>query len=159
MLTFVVYYRIHLNLNLEASARQWPNSLSHPFWENPTLKPHMLVRFLSIWGSNLFSEYERLSATSWGVRKAPFRPLLHFQWITRTLKAHWTFLRIYTQKRLIHSGANGFKPDNVPLSLRDTGYCHSDHEASLAVHSVTHTNTIYSVLFQDFTKMTSCSQI
>lgn len=24
--TFVVYYRIHLNLNLEASARQWPNS-------------------------------------------------------------------------------------------------------------------------------------
>lgn len=26
VLTFVVYYRIHLNLNLEASARQWPNS-------------------------------------------------------------------------------------------------------------------------------------
>lgn len=28
VLTFVVYYRIHLNLNLEASARQWPNSQS-----------------------------------------------------------------------------------------------------------------------------------
>lgn len=26
VLTFVVYYRIHLNLNLEASARQWPNN-------------------------------------------------------------------------------------------------------------------------------------
>lgn len=24
VLTFLVYYRIHLNLNLEASARQWP---------------------------------------------------------------------------------------------------------------------------------------
>lgn len=27
-LTFLVYYRIHLNLNLEASARQWPDSQS-----------------------------------------------------------------------------------------------------------------------------------
>lgn len=41
VLTFVVYYRIHLNLNLEASARQWPNSPSWPLRENPTPKqPH-----------------------------------------------------------------------------------------------------------------------
>lgn len=56
-------------------------------------------------------------------------------------------LSIYTQKRLIHSGANGFKPDNVPLSLRDTGYCHSDHKVSLPVRKVTllANTTIYSV--------------
>lgn len=49
MLTFVVYYRIHLNLNLEASARQWPNNLSHSLWENRALKPRALMRFLSSW--------------------------------------------------------------------------------------------------------------
>lgn len=49
VLTFVVYYRIHLNLNLEASARQWPNNLFHSFWENPTLKPRALIKFLSSW--------------------------------------------------------------------------------------------------------------
>ena len=65
VLTFVVYYRIHLNLNLEASARQWPNNLSHhPLCVcggegDPTLKPHTqthtlththtLLRFLSSW--------------------------------------------------------------------------------------------------------------
>lgn len=51
------------------------------------------------------------------------------------------------------------KKDNVPLSLRDTGYCHSDHKVSLQVHKVTLTNTICSVLFQEITKYTSCSQI
>lgn len=74
-----------------------------------------------------------LSPRSWDIRQGPFQPLLHFQLIRLTLKAHWAFLSIYTQKRLIHSGANGFKPDNVPLSLRDTGYCHSDHKVSAPV--------------------------
>lgn len=47
-LTFVVYYRIHLNLNLEASARQWPNhNIPHSLVENPTLKLHTLLIFLS----------------------------------------------------------------------------------------------------------------
>lgn len=48
------------------------------------------------------------------------------------------------------------KKDNVPLSLRDTGYCHSDHKVSLQVHKVTLTNTICSVVSG---KYTSCSQI
>lgn len=91
------------------------------------------------WDSNLFSGYEQLSPESWDIRRGLFQPLLHFQLIRPTLKAHWTFLSIYTQKRLIHSGANGFKPDDVPLSLRDTGYCHSDHKVTLTnatTHSV-----------------------
>lgn len=53
MLTFVVYYRIHLNLNLEASARQWPNNKPHQFevgvGGDPTLKPYTLMGFLSSW--------------------------------------------------------------------------------------------------------------
>lgn len=52
MLTFVVYYRIHLNLNLEASARQWPNNPISSRWGwggNPTLKPYTLMGFLSSW--------------------------------------------------------------------------------------------------------------
>lgn len=96
--------------------------------------------------SNLFSEYEQLSPKSWDIRQGLFQALLHFQLIRLTLKAHWTFLSIYTPKRLIHSGANGFKPDNVPLSLRDTGYSHSDHKVSLPVHQVTLCiATVYSV--------------
>lgn len=72
-------------------------------------------------------------------------------------------LSIYTRKRLIHSGANGVKPDNVPLSPRDTGYCHSDHKVSLPVRKVTPTNsTISSVaaLVSGSDKdQRSCSQI
>lgn len=146
MLTFVVYYRIHLNLNLEASARQWPNNLSHPFWENPTLKPRALVRFLSSWIRICFMNMNNCLPKAGTSIQGLFQAVLHFQLITLTLKAHWTFLSIYTPKRLIHSGANGFKPDNVPLSLRDTGYCHSDHKVSPPVHKVTLSNaTIYSV--------------
>lgn len=40
VLTFVVYYRIHLNLNLEASARQWPHHYrAHSLVGKSTLKP------------------------------------------------------------------------------------------------------------------------
>lgn len=47
MLTFVVYYRIHLNLNLEASARQWPHHYrAHSFVGKSTLKP--LVRRVAL---------------------------------------------------------------------------------------------------------------
>lgn len=47
MLTFVVYYRIHLNLNLEASARQRPHHYrAHSFVGNSTLKP--LVRRVAL---------------------------------------------------------------------------------------------------------------
>lgn len=47
MLTFVVYYRIHLNLNLEASARQWPlHYRAHSFVGKSTLKP--LVRRVAL---------------------------------------------------------------------------------------------------------------
>lgn len=48
------------------------------------------------------------------------------------------------------------KKDNVPLSLRDTGYCHSDHKVRLHAHKVTLTNTICSVVSG---KYTSCSLI
>lgn len=94
--------------------------------------------------NHLFYDYEQLSPKSWDIGQGLFQALLHFQLIRLTLKAHWTFLSIYTQKRLIHSGANGFKPDNVTLSLRDTGYSHSDHKVSL--HKATLANsTIYRV--------------
>lgn len=43
------------------------------------------------------------------------------------MKPHWAFVSICTLKRLIQGGANGFKPDNVPSSLRDTGCCHTEH--------------------------------
>lgn len=47
MLTFVVYYRIHLNLNLEASARQRPHHYrAHSFVGKSTLKP--LVRRVAL---------------------------------------------------------------------------------------------------------------
>lgn len=47
VLTFVVYYRIHLNLNLEASARQWPlHYRAHSFVGKSTLKP--LVRRVAL---------------------------------------------------------------------------------------------------------------
>lgn len=141
MLTFVVYYRIHLNLNLEASARQWPNNLSHPSGGGkPTLKPHALMRFLSSEIQICFLNMNNCLPKSRDIRQGLFQPLLRFQLIRLTLKAHWTFSSVSTQQRLIHSGANGFKPDNVPLSLRDTGYCHSDHKVSLPVHKVTLAN-------------------
>ncbi len=146
MSTFVVYYRIHLNLNLEASARQWPNNLSHPLWETPALRRHVLVTFLSSGIRIWFVNMSNCLPKSRVIRRGLFQPPLHFWLIRLTLKAHWTFLNIYTHKRLIHSGANGFKPDNVPLSLRDTGYCRGDHKVSLPVYNVTVTNTtVYSI--------------
>lgn len=50
VLTFVVYYRIHLNLNLEASARQWPNNFIPSVVGGGKIRPwetHKLLRFLS----------------------------------------------------------------------------------------------------------------
>lgn len=162
MLTFVVYYRIHLNLNLEASARQWPNNFSHPLWGKIPPRNHTTLWDFCRLGS-VFWIWTTVSQKSRDIRQGLFQALLHFQLIRLTLKAHWTFLSIYTPKRLIHSGANGFKPDNVPLSLRDTGYCHSDHKVSPSVRKVTLQLTppfiVSALSFQDVTKLGSCSQI
>lgn len=38
--------------------------------------------------SNLFYEYEQLSPKSWDIRQGLFQPLLNFQLIKLTLKAH-----------------------------------------------------------------------
>lgn len=40
------------------------------------------------WDSNLFSRCEQLSPESWDIRHGLFQPLLHFQLIRLTLKAH-----------------------------------------------------------------------
>lgn len=155
MLTFVVYYRIHLNLNLEASARQWPNNFSHPLWENPTPKPRALMRFLSSWIQICFMDMNNCLPKAGTSHKDCFRLCsisIELDWLWRLIERSWAFI---PQKRLIHSGANGFKPDNVPLSLRDTGYCHSDHKVSLpATKWLSLTPSLLSaLLFQDITKI------
>lgn len=162
VLTFVVYYRIHLNLNLEASARQWPNNLSHPFWENPALKPHALLRFLSGWGFSLVCEHERLLPLEKpGRQTTTVSASAPFPNNSTDFEGSRAFL---PRKRLTHSGANGFKPEIVPLSLRDTGYSPSDHKVSLPVHKATLTDTLtrmaLALKFQGVkTETASCSQI
>lgn len=122
MLTFVVYYRIHLNLNLEASARQWPNRI--PPWNHTCLWDFFHLRFESVFWIWASVSHKLGCHTVKGLGSGSYE--LHRLW--RLIERSWGFI---PKKRLIHSGANGFKGDNVPLSLRDTGYCRNDHEVSL----------------------------
>lgn len=59
MLTFVVYYRIHLNLNLEASARQWPNCSSHPFTGTSHPQTTQTCELFVALGSDLCDEHDK----------------------------------------------------------------------------------------------------
>lgn len=69
-----------------------------------------------VWDSNLFYEYEQLSATSWCIRRALFRPLLHLQLITTDFEGSLNVLEHFIpEKRLIHRGANGFKSRQCAL--------------------------------------------
>lgn len=68
VLTFVVYYRIHLNLNLEASARQWPNNKPHQFGGKSHPETTRTYDISVILGSQVFSEYEQMFPKSWDIR-------------------------------------------------------------------------------------------
>lgn len=117
-LTFVVYYRIHLNLNLEASARQWLNSVAHPRREKPTLEPQ-----------TRWWEFCRLGSLFFFFFNA-FRPKTGtgFQRISHSFVHLWA---LGPERGSFTVVLMVLKPDNVPSSLRDTGCCHSDHAASL----------------------------
>lgn len=109
MLTFVVYYRIHLNLNLEASARQWPNNKPHQFevgggGSHPeTIRTYGISVIL---GSQAFSEYEQKFPKSWNIRLFRLCSICNeSDRLWRLIECSWAFL---SKKRLTHSGANGF---------------------------------------------------
>lgn len=104
---------------------------------NSTLKPNTLFWGFCRPGSDcVFSEYERLSLKSRG-RRTSFRLgsiSSEFDWLWRLIECSWAFI---PKRGLFIAVLMVLEPDNVPLSLRDTGYCHSDHKVTLA-------NTVYS---------------
>lgn len=109
MLTFVVYYRIHLNLNLEASARQWPNNpiSSRWGWGGESHPETVHTYGISvILGSQAFSEYEQTFPKSWNTRLYRLCSISNeSDRLWRLIECSWAFL---SKKRLTHSGANGF---------------------------------------------------
>lgn len=107
MLTFVVYYRIHLNLNLEASARQWPNNPISSRWGGESHPETVHTYGISvILGSQAFSEYEQTFPKSWNTRLYRLCSISNeSDRLWRLIECSWAFL---SKKRLTHSGANGF---------------------------------------------------
>lgn len=146
-MTFVVYYRIHLNLNLEASARQWLNSVAHPGRENPTLEPQTCRRDFChpcVWGrggGHLFIYlFLMLSAPKVGYRTG-------FQSTSDSL----SFCERWDPERGSFAVVlMVLKPDNVSSPARDTGRCRGDHAGSPPVRKVTPAFTISGVFLLRF---------
>lgn len=104
---------------------------------NSTLKPTRSYEVSVVLGWTGFYEYERPSPKSRG-RRTSFRLgsiSSEFDWLWRLIECSWAFI---PKRGLFIAVLMVLKPDNVPLSLRDTGYCHSDHKVTLA-------NTVYSL--------------
>lgn len=146
-MTFVVYYRIHLNLNLEASARQWLNSVAHPGRENPTLEPQACRRdFCRLCvgrggGGHLFIYlFLMLSAPKLGYRTGFQSPGDSLSFCERSAPERGSFAVVLMV----------LKPDNVPSSVRATGRCRGDHAGSLPVRKVTPALTISGVFLLGF---------
>ncbi|CAJ1064260.1 Hypothetical predicted protein [Xyrichtys novacula] len=101
-----------------------------PFWGNPTLRACRLLTFLSPW-VQICAVNAKKSDNIQGSFQA--------QCLNRLL------LKVSEH---FHPDRGSFivvlmvlKPDNVPLSLRDTGYCHSDHKVSVPAYKVSLTVT------------------
>lgn len=116
MLTFVVYYRIHLNLNLEASARQWPN--------DPPPPPSAVEKFCP---ANLaqFCPFCHLPVFFTDLNNRPpstERRFLHSRRNSTDLEGLLNVLEHFLPENPGFQVVvlNGVRPDNVPLSLRDT---------------------------------------
>lgn len=104
---------------------------------NSTLKPKRSYEVSVVLSLTVFYEYEWRSPKSRG-RRTSFRLgsiSSEFDWLWRLIECSWAFI---PKRGLFIAVLMVLKPDNVPLSLRDTGYCHSDHKVTLA-------NTVYSL--------------